>query len=139
MLPDPSEIPYLGDDPKSYVRTRIDGGNTVYARDTAEYVRGTGYPLYLRISHTQVGKGSNLRDRHLLRLEAPCLNADGENGLFDSIYCVADFHRNTAAYVLQVKLWEQFSGALIGGNAKVGATAAFDPDAFFKRWVNGEA
>jgi hypothetical protein len=110
-----------------------------YIRSTDDYVAGTGYPRELYISHTEVGKGAALRDRHLVRMESPVLVDGVEDGRKNAVYLVADCYRNAFTWVLHERLLKQFYGLLIGGSAQVSSTDAFDLEAFSKRFMYGES
>lgn len=139
MLPDPVQIPYLGDDDKEWVRKTVAAQGARYMRSTDDYVAGTGYPRDLYISHTEVGKGAALRDRHLCRMESPIIVDGVEDGRSNAIYLVSDCYRNAFSWTLYERLCKQFFGLLIGGAGQVSSTPAFDLDAFTKRFLHGES
>lgn len=97
-----------------------------------------GGPRVLKISHSQVGKGSTLRNRHLARLEAYALDENGDERKDRPIsaHVVLDIPvEATAAQITD--LWKYFVGLLRGGSSEV----AYDGDQtyFWDRLILGES
>jgi len=68
----------------------------------------------MKISHQTVGQGTSIRDRHLLRFEAPSIDADDVIGLTASAVCyvVFDIPRNNVADSIAYTLARQLVGFL---------------------------
>lgn len=96
-----------------------------------------GEPKYLRISHTTSGKGTSLRNRHLVRLEADCV----VGGVADptrraAAYAVFDIPANDFSDAQITDLWKQFVGILRG---KSGDATDYDASVFWTKFAGGES
>lgn len=97
----------------------------------------TNYPEVMRISHTTVGKGQALRNRHLIRLEK--FQEDGAVKLSTSgaLYMVADFPVFGFTATMQEKMLRQLVGIVRGGSGD--AFNELVPATFLDRWAAGES
>lgn len=110
------------------------GNSTMRVNTTA----AVGDPRVLRISHTEVGKGSQARARHLVRLESYGVVEGAEDpAKVAALYLVADIPKSGITAAQKTALFHQFVGLVRGGSGNV----AYDgnPADFFDRWLNGES
>lgn len=87
------------------------------------------------VDHTVVGKGTQKRDRHLLRLEADVVDADDvPTGRIASCHIVCDLPVGTAT-LQGTSFWTQMVGLLLGESNE--SAYAGDIDAFWSAWLAG--
>lgn len=95
------------------------------------------HPSMMRISHTKVGKGSQERNRHLLRFDTPLVVA-GQlvPNMSTAAYVVLDMPvadvSNAHTY-----LWRTLIGTLLGGSGNVAYNGSTGN--FWNRWKAGES
>jgi hypothetical protein len=97
-----------------------------------------GEPKVMKVSHTDVGKGTLARTRHLFRFESFVVEDSVENLAKPiAFYAVFDIPKTGASSAQLLELYEQFVGALRGGSGDV----VYDGDATvcFNRILNGES
>lgn len=96
-----------------------------------------GDPKVLKISHTDVGKGTSARTRHLVRLEAYGVVEGVEDPTkVGSVYMVADIPKAGFSAAQKTALFYQFVGLVRGASGNV--TYDGDPALFWDRFLNGE-
>lgn len=123
----------------SFDRLPMDGGNTVYLNDT----HSVGNPALVRISHSNVGKGSTARKRHLVSLEAyQKSDASTEDKTlprvkFQLIMDVPDSAYEFGEDRLPL-IADQFTG-LLRFNGENHATLAMEFDGFLEKVLNGQS
>lgn len=97
-----------------------------------------GEPKTLKISHSVVGKGTNARDRHLVRLESYVVEESVEvSSKPISAYMVLDIPRSGVTSTQKADLFKRFVGILRGASGD--AANAGDQTNFWDRVMNGES
>lgn len=140
MLPDPF-TGYIDNgsgltNSRSWARIAATGSQSDY-RNIAESTAGN--PRKMRISHTKVGKGLDVRDRRLLRVEAhPIVDGVENETKVCALYVVLD--RPQGITDAQVDgLVKQISGILRGKGSATTGDSSPDLTQFWNRFRNGEA
>lgn len=151
MLPDPLELvvpvgtgafPNYKDPTPSFTKIKFDSSGSTFLNSAA----GASTPNKLVISHQQVGKGANMRDRHYLRLETLSEETEVIGGKAPAVlYLVADIPRNYIGLAEGVpavtrNLWAMLIGILTDKSAT--DTALLTEAAaqvFWDRWMLGES
>lgn len=94
------------------------------------------YPELMKISHTTVGKGSAIRDRHLVRIESYGLTGGvKDKTIVASAYAVFDIPRVGVSSDNVYRLWTHLIGTLRG---KGGLVNYGDPAVFIDKFLRGE-
>lgn len=119
----------------SYARISLSGNNSVYTKTT--YTPNSGFPKTIRISHNTVGKGAGLRDRRMVRIEAPCIVDSVEDSRVAAVYLVADLPRGLVSDAQRDALFTHIVGLLRMGSGNVAYDAV--PSAFWQKFWRGEA
>lgn len=97
-----------------------------------------GGPRNLKISHSVVGKGTSLRNRHLARLESFVVEDTVENRSKPiALYVVADIPVGATSDQVE-DLMTSMTGLLRGKSCGASGEAP-DPSLFLDRWLQGEA
>lgn len=97
-----------------------------------------GEPKTLKISHSVVGKGTNARDRHLVRLESYVVEDTIENPAKPiSVYVVFDFPKSGVTTTQKSDLFKRFVGLLRGASGD--AANAGTQSQFWDRILAGES
>jgi len=120
---------------KSFARISLQGNSAQYIK--ADAVGGD--PRVVKISHTQVGKGASLRDRHLMRIEAQgVIDSIVRPDVIGAIYVVADLPVSGFTSAQKIALARYMSGLFRNsGGTAAGFTPSFDT--YFTKWINGES
>jgi hypothetical protein len=138
MLPDPFDLDTIVASGSAVQQPYTLAALTGQAAVRKDLTASDGEPKVLKISHTTVGKGASVRDRHLVRLEAYVVEDSVEDQSKPiALYAVADIPRNGVTAAQLSDLWEQFTGLFLGGSGEV--TYDGDQTVFFDRWIGGES
>lgn len=138
MLPDPFNAPVdvSGGTQTTNPYTLVGLGSSQSER--CDVTASAGEPKFMKVSHSDVGKGSTSRKRHMVRLEAYQVVDGAEDKSLPplALYAVADVPVAGFTSNQVTDLYRQFCGLLRG----CGGDAANQADAtvFFNRWLNGE-
>lgn len=138
MLPDPFNAPVdiAGGTQITNPFTLIGLGSN--QSDRRDVTAAAGEPSVLKVSHSTVGKGATLRNRHLARIEAyPIVDSvEDKSAQPLALYAVADVPANGFTSDQVTALYRQFCGLLrgCGGDSANQANATV----FFDRWLAGE-
>jgi hypothetical protein len=138
MFADPFQVPVLMTSGAATfgnaTLVELQGNNSVRRFSQAE----PNMPKFLKISHNQVGKGQNARDRHLARIEGFVHDADGiETHIPYALYAVADIPRVGVSPAELQRLYRRFTGLFFGGSSNT--TYGHDENYFYNRWLRGES
>lgn len=137
MFADPVTFHIIGVDAPNSASWALTGlsGNA----STRQYLAaGAGGPKLARFSHSVVGKGDAVRDRHLVRFESYVVEDSIENPAKPiSMYAVADIPRVGTTSTQKIALWRTFSGFFLGSSGAV----AYDNNyaGFVEKWLSGQS
>lgn len=138
MLPDPfnAHVDVSGGTPTTKPFTIL---STLPNGTVRQYAAApAGEPKVLKISHSTVGKGVNMRDRHLVRLESYVVEDTVENPAKPvSAYMVLDIPRVGVTATQKSDLFKRFVGLLRGASGD--AANAGDQTNFWDRLWLGES
>lgn len=134
MFADPLTVPVdnATEATVDFVAVSINGSSSKRVR---EDFGEAGLNRVVDISHTEVGKGSTARDRHLVRFTSYVVDDGVEDlGKPISMYVVADIPKNGVSAAQKNNLLKMVAGFLRG----VSGSATPDLTLTGGRWLNGE-